>query len=88
MSRDETLVILTPGFPENEADTTCMPMQQSLIRTLKKEYPELNIIVLSFQYPYFKKTYKWFDTTVISFDGRNKGGLRRLLLRKKIVLCY
>jgi glycosyltransferase involved in cell wall biosynthesis len=84
MSKDETLVILTPGFPENEADTTCLPMQQSLIRCIKKTYPQQKIIVLSFQYPYFKKTYKWFDTTVISFDGRNKGGLPRLLLRKKL----
>ena len=83
-NEEEALVILTPGFPESEADSTCLPMQQSFIRTLKKNYPQLNIIVLSFQYPYHKKKYKWFDITVIPFGGRNKGGLLRLLLRKKI----
>ncbi len=79
-----TLVILTPGFPQSEADTNCLPMQQSLVRSIKDNYPELKIIVLSFQYPYFKKRYNWFDTTVVSFNGKNKGGLARLLLRRKL----
>lgn len=84
MSRDETLVILTPGFPKDEADTTCLPMQQSFVRNLKEHYPQLNIIILSFQYPFHKKSYPWFDIPVIPFGGRNKGGLSRLLLHQKI----
>lgn len=85
MNKDEkTLVILTPGFPESEADSTCLPMQQNLIRALKDIEPGLNIIILSLQYPYFKKTYKWHDIIVMSFDGRNKGGLLKLLLRRKL----
>ena len=85
MNKDKkTLVILTPGFPENEGDSTCLPLQQNLIRAMIETDPQLSIIVLSFQYPYFKKQYKWFETTVFSFDGRNKGGLTRLLLRRKI----
>lgn len=79
-----TLIILTPGFPESEADTNCLPMQQSFVRSLKDNYPKLKIIVLSFQYPYFKKKYEWFGTAVISFNGKNKGGLARLLLRRKL----
>lgn len=84
MKNERSLIILTPGFPESEADTTCLPMQQQFIKSLKEIYPQLNIIILSFQYPYFKKKYKWFDSTVISFDGRNKGGLPRLSLRRKL----
>lgn len=83
-SENKTLVILTPGFPKDEADTTCLPMQQSFVRTLKDSYPQLNIIILSFQYPYYKKTYKWFGITVISFNGQNKSGLKRLLLRREL----
>lgn len=79
-----TLVILTPGFPNSEADTNCLPMQQGFVRTLKENYPKLNIIILGFQYPYFKKKYNWHGTTVISFNGQNKGGLARLLLREKV----
>ena len=37
---EKTLVILTPGFPSNEADTTCLPMQQNLVRSLKLMYPQ------------------------------------------------
>jgi glycosyltransferase involved in cell wall biosynthesis len=81
---EKTLVILTPGFPENEGDTTCLPMQQTLVRSIKENYPHINIIILSFQYPYFRRTYKWFDTTVISFNGQNKGGISRLLLRRQL----
>ncbi len=85
MNKDEkTLVILTPGFAKDEADSVCLPMQQQLIRALKEISPQLNIIVLSFQYPYHTKKYTWFNTAVIPFNGRNKGGLSRLLLRKKI----
>ena len=85
MSKDKkTLIILTPGFAKNEADSTCLPMQQQLVRALKEINPQLNIIVLSFQYPYHTEKYDWFNTKVIPFNGRNKGGLSRLLLRRKL----
>src|SRR5687767_14468076 len=88
MSKHEkTLVILTPGFPENEADTTCLPMQQSLAKHLKETHPGINIIVLSFQYPYHTNPYTVFGIPVIPFSGRNKGGLKRLLLRRKVNSC-
>jgi len=83
-SENNTLIILTPGFPESETDTTCLPMQQSFVRCLKENHPNLDIFILAFQYPYFKRTYRWFDTTVISFNGQNKGGLARLMLRREL----
>jgi glycosyltransferase involved in cell wall biosynthesis len=79
-----TLVILIPGFPSSEADTTCLPLQQSFVRNLKQLYPQLNIIILSFQYPFYKKTYKLVGATIMAFNGQNKGGISRLLLRRKI----
>ena len=84
MSNDQTLVVLTPGFAHDETDTTCLPLQQSLIKALNNNYPQLHIVILTFQYPYFKKKYNWFGTTVISFNGQNKGGFSKLLLRQKI----
>lgn len=85
MKRDEkTLVILTPGFAKNEADSTCIPMQQSFIRLLKEMHPELNIIILSFHYPFFKTKYKWLGANVIPFGGKNKRGFSKLLLRGKV----
>jgi glycosyltransferase involved in cell wall biosynthesis len=86
MSNKKTFVILTPGFPGSETDTTCLPFQQNFVKALKKIHKDLNIVVLSFQYPYHKIPYNWFNVPVIPFNGRNKGGLARLLLRKKINL--
>jgi glycosyltransferase involved in cell wall biosynthesis len=79
-----TILILTPGFPKDESDTTCLPFLQVLMRSLKREYPAQKIIVLSFQYPYQKSDYCWHGINVISMGGRNKGGINRLLLWTKI----
>lgn len=76
--RNKTLVILSPGFPKNEADSTCIPPQQVFVRNLKLQYPELNIVVLAFEYPFYSESYQWNNVSVISFGGANKGGLTRL----------
>jgi glycosyltransferase involved in cell wall biosynthesis len=74
----QTLVILSPGFPENEADSTCVPAQQIFVKNLKQNFPHLNVIVLAFEYPFFPAEYQWSGVTVISFGGRNRGKLFRL----------
>jgi len=84
MSNKKTVVILTPGFPESEADSTCLPMQQQFVRALKEMYPAVDVVILTFQYPYHQQEYKWFEIKVIPFGGQNKGGLQKLLLRNKI----
>lgn len=84
MPEASTFVILSPGFPENESDTTCLPAQQQFVLNVQESFPAMNIIVLAFHYPYKAATYKWNNVTVMSFDGRNKGKLSRLLLWLKI----
>jgi glycosyltransferase involved in cell wall biosynthesis len=74
------LVILTPGFPENESDTSCLPFLQSLVRTINKDFALIKIIVISFQYPFTSAEYLWGGNTVFPFGGRNKGKLSRRLL--------
>jgi len=81
-----TLVILTPGFPENEADTTCIPPQQVFIKALKEVNPGLNIIVLTFQYPFFSKTYHWHDIKVMSFGHPHHNKVFRLVATFRIWL--
>ena len=75
----ETLIILTPGFPENEADTACIPPQQLFVKALKEVCPGLNIIVITFQYPFTAKEYQWNGIKVIALGGQNKGSLQHLL---------
>ena len=81
---NKTLIILSPGFPANEADSTCLPFPQLFVKTLKRSDPSLNIIVLAFQYPFIASEYIWHCVTVISFNGRNKGNISRLLLWKTV----
>jgi glycosyltransferase involved in cell wall biosynthesis len=83
----KTLVILSPGFPENEADTTCIPPQQVFVRNLKQNYPSLNIIVLAFQYPFFAGEYQWHGITVIAFGGKSRGRFYRMKNWIRVWLC-
>ncbi|MGB8194958.1 MAG: glycosyltransferase family 4 protein, partial [Chitinophagaceae bacterium] len=80
----KTFIILSPGFPADEADTTCLPAQQQFVQNLQEVFPLLNIIVLSFQYPFIRSAYSWKNVQVISFNGRNKGGLGRVHLWYKV----
>lgn len=80
INESPTLVILSPGFPENEADTTCLPAQQVFVRALNKAFPELNIIIIAFNYPFVRGSYHWYGNTVISFAGRDRGGKTRWLM--------
>jgi glycosyltransferase involved in cell wall biosynthesis len=73
------LVILTPGFPGNEADSSCIPPQQIFVKALKENNPQLKIIVLTFQYPFFSAKYQWNGIDVVSFGGKDKGRIYRKL---------
>jgi glycosyltransferase involved in cell wall biosynthesis len=49
------------------------------VKALKKNNPLLHIVVIAFQYPFIRHTYKWNDVTVIALGGRNKGRFSRLI---------
>jgi glycosyltransferase involved in cell wall biosynthesis len=77
-------VVLTPGFAADEADTTCLPFLQTLIKTIKNDFSFIKIIILTFQYPFEAKKYVWNGINVISFGGKNKGRFSRFLLWEKV----
>lgn len=80
----DAFIILTPGFAASVEDSTCLPMQQQLVKTVAGLNPQMSIFVLSFQYPYHTSEYRWNGITVFPFNGRNRGGIKRLLLRNKV----
>ena len=80
----ETLIVLTPGFPENERDTTCLPFLQTHINAVNQCFPGLEVIILTFQYPFFNRTYSWHGNEVISFGGKERGKLNRLLIWARV----
>ena len=74
------LVLLIPGFPADESDSTCLPAQQSFVLALRKNFPLLLISIIAFQYPFRSGKYEWNGIPVIALNGRNKGGIQRLLV--------
>jgi glycosyltransferase involved in cell wall biosynthesis len=81
-----TLVIVTPGFPANEQDSTCLPPRQAFVKALSALDPTLRIIVLSIRYPFFSKHYKWNGVEVISFGGQQQSRIARLFAYFRILL--
>ncbi len=71
---NKTLIILSPAFPQNESEeqSSWLPAQQIFIKALNKNYPELEIIVLSFQFPESKEAYYWYNNKIIPFGGGYK----------------
>lgn len=69
----DTLVILSPGFPKDEADTTCLPLQQQLVKSMQQLYPDVQLLVLAFQYPFHQQEYTWHGVRMKAFGGRSKG---------------
>src|SRR5664279_2384637 len=68
----KTLVILSPGFAKDEADTSCLPAQQIFIRALNKNFPFLKVIILSCRYPFSRSAYKWYGNIVVPFNVKKK----------------
>src|ERR1700761_1012696 len=73
IAKQKTLVILTPGFPSDEEDTACLPAQQVFVKALRRNYPDLRVILLSFEYPHRQDEYTWFGNTVIAIGGWKDG---------------
>jgi len=78
------ILVLTPGFPENESDTTCIPALQLFIKELQQT-GEVTISLITFQYPYKSSIYNWNNVTVYSIGGQNKKGVQRFLNWRKVV---
>jgi len=66
------IVFLTPGFATSEKDSTNIPALQVYLKSLKETQPNLKISLLSFQFPFSNKTYKWHGITIIPLNGKNK----------------
>jgi len=79
-TKNKHIVILTPGFPENETDTACIPALQLYVKALR-EQSEFTITVISFHYPDKKTTYSWNGIPVIALGGSSR--LSKILLWKR-----
>lgn len=78
------IVIILPGFAAGETDVNCLPMQQSFLKALHAAYPHWKIRVIALEYPHTNKPYSWHGIPITPFGGRNRGGLQRFLLKRRV----
>lgn len=78
--KETALLLLTPGFPAHENDSTCLPAQQNFIKAFNQLQPHTRLIIVSFQYPFKSSVYHWHGNMVFALGGKNKNGVMRRLL--------
>jgi len=83
-SKKKRLVILTPAFPANESEVNWVHSLQLFLNSIKKLFPEIEIIVLTFIYPHDISSYQWNGIGVFSFDGMSYKKYKRPLLWRNI----
>lgn len=77
--KSEALVILSPGFAANEDDTVCLTPMQTVVRALQAQYPSVQVIIITFQYPFKTRAYTWHNVKVFSLGGKDWGKGFRLI---------
>jgi len=86
--KNKTLFIFSPAFPD-EKESGWLPPVQVFIRALNRNFPEIKLIIFSFQYPCYTKQYAWEGNTVIPFNGMHKNKFERLVMWLRIIsTCY
>lgn len=69
---NKKILIITPGFPKDENDSSCVPYLQDYIIALSNKIGAENIKVVATQYPFKKNIYYWKGIEVIPSGGENK----------------
>ncbi len=75
---NKTLIILAPGFPKDEADSTCLPFLQNFVLEVNGQFPLLKLVILAFDYPFKATSYQWNKNEVIPFNGWKKRNISKL----------
>ncbi len=66
------ILVITPGFPENENDTSCIPPMQEYFKELKHLFPEFRISVVALHYPYKNGFYSWNGIKIYVCGGKGR----------------
>lgn len=83
--KSEALVILSPGFAANEDDTVCLTPMQTVVRALQEQYPSVQVIIITFQYPFKTRAYTWYKVKIFSLGGKDWGKGFRLITWSRAV---
>jgi glycosyltransferase involved in cell wall biosynthesis len=84
MKFNKHIVILTPGFPAGGQDTTCIPPLQAYVGNFTKIHPEIKLSIITFQYPFSHKKYKWKSVEVYACGGKNRKLPYKLIIWNRV----
>ena len=76
------IVFLTPGFATSENDSTTIPALQVYLKSVKNQFPEIKLTVISLQFPFSNETYFWNGIEIHSLNGRNSK-IKKISIWKK-----
>ncbi len=88
MSSKNRIVFFVPGFPQNEEDTTCIPALQLYVKYFHSINSCLNILVISFHYPFIRNEYFWNEINIYSAGGKNRGKISRLITWIRVIKYF
>lgn len=71
MMFDSHVLLLTPGFPNDDNDFLCTPPVQDYLLKYREIFPETKFSVVAFQYPYNRINYNWNGIDVYALGGNN-----------------
>jgi 1,2-diacylglycerol 3-alpha-glucosyltransferase len=80
------LLVITPGFPRDEADDGCIPPLQAYVRTYAELYPQAVIRVIATQYPFHREPYSWHGIQVFPCGGANRRWSKPLSWQRALAL--
>jgi 1,2-diacylglycerol 3-alpha-glucosyltransferase len=66
------ILILTPGFPSDESDSSCIPPLQEFLINFKSRFTLTKFTIIALQYPSQNKIYYWHGIQIVSLAGNNK----------------
>lgn len=88
MQKIPELILLVPGFPADEEDSTCIPPLQKFVDSFARQHPGKILAVIAFQYPFRIGKYCWKEVPVWSAGGRNRRGIFRLFTWLRVIRFY
>ena len=71
MRAPKHILIVSPGFPADEKDDSCIPALQEYLRAFSAAYPDVRITVIALHYPFTTIPYAWNGIDVFPLCGSN-----------------
>ncbi len=80
----DDLLLITPGFPRDEADDACIPPMQAYLKRYMELHPGAKVRVVATQYPFHSRPYCWHGADVHPCGGANRRWAKPIVWRRAL----